>query len=203
MGKRGMNLEEYNKSLFSMDLVDEEFVGLDTREKNPRKEDINDGIYVTISRPLSEQEQREPGRNKKNPEPIQKEPEPAQREPEPDEKRNVQESVQNKPEPIQKKPKEKREYPILINDQNGKEFGIVKTPFVIGKGEGCNLRVNNKAISRKHLQITRYGENFFLEDMGSTNGTFVNGQRIEAGERIKIKDGQEIILANKKYLIRF
>ena len=193
MGKRGMNLEEYNKSLFSMDLVDEELVGLDTREKNPRKEDINDGIYVTISRSLSEREQREPERNERRPE---REPEPAREEPEQSKKRN--EPIQNRPEP-----KEKREYPILVNEQNGKEFGIVKTPFMIGKGEGCNLRVNNKAISRKHLQITQHGENFFLEDMGSTNGTFVNGQRIEAGERIKIKDGQEVILANKAYRIRF
>ena len=50
-------------------------------------------------------------------------------------------------------------------------------------------------VSRRHARITRRAGNYFIEDLGSTNGTFVNrGRRLVPGDRLPLKDGDEIII---------
>jgi hypothetical protein len=50
-------------------------------------------------------------------------------------------------------------------------------------------------VSRRHARITRRGGQYFIEDLGSTNGTFVNrGRRLVPGDRLPLKDGDEIII---------
>lgn len=57
-------------------------------------------------------------------------------------------------------------------------------------------------VSRRHARITMLDGNYFVEDLGSTNGTFVNrGKRLPAGERQPLKDGDEIIVG--KTFLRF
>ena len=50
-------------------------------------------------------------------------------------------------------------------------------------------------VSRRHARITRRAGQYFIEDLGSTNGTFVNrGRRLVPGDRLPLKDGDEIII---------
>ena len=57
-------------------------------------------------------------------------------------------------------------------------------------------------ISRRHARITRRGAQYFIEDLGSTNGTFINrGRRLLPGERQLLHDGDEIIVG--KTFLRF
>ena len=50
-------------------------------------------------------------------------------------------------------------------------------------------------VSRRHARITRRNDQYFIEDLGSTNGTFVNrGRRLVPGDRLPLKDGDEIII---------
>lgn len=57
-------------------------------------------------------------------------------------------------------------------------------------------------VSRRHARITMLDGKYFVEDLGSTNGTFVNrGKRLPAGERQPLKDGDEIIVG--KTFLRF
>ena len=57
-------------------------------------------------------------------------------------------------------------------------------------------------VSRRHARITLLDGQYFLEDQGSTNGTFVNrGSRLEPGQRHPLKDGDEIIVG--KTFLRF
>lgn len=57
-------------------------------------------------------------------------------------------------------------------------------------------------VSRRHARITRRGSEYFVEDLGSTNGTFVNrGRRLLPGDRQALRDGDEIIVG--KTFLRF
>ena len=57
-------------------------------------------------------------------------------------------------------------------------------------------------VSRRHARITRRNDEYFIEDLGSTNGTFVNrGRRLLPGDRQPLRDGDEIIVG--KTFLRF
>jgi pSer/pThr/pTyr-binding forkhead associated (FHA) protein len=63
---------------------------------------------------------------------------------------------------------------------------------VIGRSSECELRVPSVAASRRHAAVVRRGDDVFVRDLGSTNGTLVNGAKIvgeralEAGDRIDV-----------------
>ena len=73
----------------------------------------------------------------------------------------------------------------------GKTFDL-GPEFVIGRTERCNLVLQDPYISSVHAPIYPKGEGFMVEDLGSTNGTYVNRRRIttptelQRGDRIKI-----------------
>jgi pSer/pThr/pTyr-binding forkhead associated (FHA) protein len=50
--------------------------------------------------------------------------------------------------------------------------------FVIGRGKASGLSIKDPNISRQHAMIEQQGGLYWLVDMGSVNGTFVNGERI-------------------------
>jgi hypothetical protein len=57
-------------------------------------------------------------------------------------------------------------------------------------------------VSRRHARITHRGEQYFIEDLGSTNGTFINrGRRLLPGDRQPLRDGDEVIVG--KTFLRF
>lgn len=58
-------------------------------------------------------------------------------------------------------------------------------------------------VSRRHAQIIFDGESLFLEDLGSTNGTRLNGYRLQAGEQYRLRDGDELLLGSLRILLRF
>lgn len=63
--------------------------------------------------------------------------------------------------------------------------------FTIGRTEGNNLRLSGESVSRSHCVIDRLGDHrWFIRDMGSTNGTLVNGKPITVAQFLK--DGDTI-----------
>jgi hypothetical protein len=64
----------------------------------------------------------------------------------------------------------------------GHAHPITSRSFVIGRSRECDLRVSDGNASRRHAEITREGETFVLVDLGSTNGTELNGRRVTREE---------------------
>ena len=65
----------------------------------------------------------------------------------------------------------------------------------IGRDSSNDIAVNDAEVSRRHSRLTFQGGKYVLEDMGSTNGTFVNSQRL-AGPRV-LKSGEVISLGEQ------
>ncbi len=68
----------------------------------------------------------------------------------------------------------------------GFEVGELKEHILVGRDQGADFRIENRRVSREHLRIRQTGETFLLEDVGSLNGTWVNGERIC---RRELRDG--------------
>ena len=56
---------------------------------------------------------------------------------------------------------------------------------VIGRGQECDVIINDVKASRRHCRLTRGEDAFVLEDLGSKNGTFVDGKRISSAVALK------------------
>jgi len=67
--------------------------------------------------------------------------------------------------------------------------------MVFGRDPKADFTIPHPAVSFRHAQLTRVGSESFIEDLASTNGTFVNGSRIPARNRVSVRAGDEISLA--------
>ena len=86
----------------------------------------------------------------------------------------------------------------------GKEFPLSEDEAYIGRWDAdggifpdVDLDADDPEakVSRRHARITRRGEQYFIEDLGSTNGTFINrGRRLLPGDRQPLQDGDELII---------
>src|SRR5262249_45495729 len=73
-----------------------------------------------------------------------------------------------------------------------REIPITKDEFLIGRGTDCDLRLPDGAISRHHCLIRVRGKEATISDLGSSNGTYVNGQRVRS--QAALRHGDEIAL---------
>ncbi|MBO4881927.1 MAG: FHA domain-containing protein [Lachnospiraceae bacterium] len=87
-----------------------------------------------------------------------------------------------------------------LNSENGECLRILNgESVVIGKkGEDADLVIDEKEISRMHARVFLKDEDYYIEDLNSTNGTFKNGVRLKPYEQKKLTKGDEIKLATKK-----
>ena len=77
-----------------------------------------------------------------------------------------------------------------------KEIPIAKDTLTIGRMEDNDVVIDNLAVSRHHARLVREKDNYYLEDLSSHNGTFVNDERIikcELNERDNILIGKHIL----------
>jgi pSer/pThr/pTyr-binding forkhead associated (FHA) protein len=68
---------------------------------------------------------------------------------------------------------------MFRSDGERRSFSIARDMTVIGRREDCDLRIPLGEVSRKHCRLVRDGDTLKLEDLGSSNGTFLNGQRVQ------------------------
>jgi pSer/pThr/pTyr-binding forkhead associated (FHA) protein len=80
----------------------------------------------------------------------------------------------------------------------GVTFPLEGDQLIIGRDSSNSITINDAEISRKHSRLSFQGGKYVLEDLGSTNGTFVNGQRLAGPVVLKPGDvislGEQIVL---------
>lgn len=87
--------------------------------------------------------------------------------------------------------------PMLIayeGDQEGQRWTLDQIPAVIGRSSECDIVLPKRQISRRHARIEQDDDGYLLRDLGSKNGTYVNGDRVR-GEPYRLQDGDEIQIA--------
>jgi len=87
--------------------------------------------------------------------------------------------------------------PVLIiheGEKAGQRWTIRDDQLVIGRGGECDLVLPERQVSREHIRIFRDGALYYLRDLDSKNGTWVNGKQVK-NETVPLRDGDEIQIA--------
>jgi hypothetical protein len=77
---------------------------------------------------------------------------------------------------------------VVQGKPEGKMIPLVGPKFKIGRGETCNLRPNSEEVSREHAEFTISADQVQICDLGSRNGTLLNGKRLDPKEPHALKD---------------
>ena len=90
---------------------------------------------------------------------------------------------------------------LLVKAPQGgtKEVKVLRTPFAIGRKTDNDLCLEDVAVSGHHARIAQVQEALFLEDLRSTNGTFVNEQKID---RRQLQDADSIRIGTHRLIFR-
>ena len=79
---------------------------------------------------------------------------------------------------------------VLKGANAGQFYELAAAQTVLGRHSDCGIVLANQTISRQHAQILRGPDGYYVEDLQSLNGTFVNGARVEG--RVRLNDGDRI-----------
>jgi len=93
------------------------------------------------------------------------------------------------------------ELPVLIGQTgplNGQRW-LIDRPIVIGRDENCDVVISDRPVSRYHARFTPSEGGVLLEDLGSKNGTYFNGNRLE--EPVTLSDGDLIQISLVQYFV--
>lgn len=82
---------------------------------------------------------------------------------------------------------------MVDGPSSGTRFFIEKAELVIGRDDRCDVVIPDRQVSRQHARITLRDEGYILKDLGSKNGTFVNGREVDGPHALQ--DGDEIQIA--------
>lgn len=77
---------------------------------------------------------------------------------------------------------------VLLQDGQATPCPISMDETVIGRHPECQVHINSNMVSRRHARLLRQGDKYVIEDLGSGNGTFVNGKKIEGPVELKHDD---------------
>lgn len=86
---------------------------------------------------------------------------------------------------------------------NGMNIQLNHLPGVLGREfKDVDYIISGEGVSRRHLMLFQSGEELYVEDLSSTNGTYINGVRLKAGEPVELCDGDRLSVGPSQYQVR-
>src|SRR5215470_12156624 len=86
---------------------------------------------------------------------------------------------------------------IMAGSNVGEMYKLDKDAVILGRGDKADLRLLDDGISREHARIVKDRGQMVLEDLGSTNGTYCNGERVT---RQALSEGDKILIGSTTIL---
>ncbi len=94
------------------------------------------------------------------------------------ERRAQREAAKNRPKPA-KRPRGAPTHVAIIEGANeGERISLDDAPLLIGRGSDAQIRLDDDYVSTRHARIAAANDQWFVEDLGSTNGTYIGSQRL-------------------------
>src|SRR3954465_4825013 len=87
----------------------------------------------------------------------------------------------------------------LVPVEGGAHIEIAKDLVLVGRKEDCDVRLDHKSVSKMHCVLVKTDGLLLLRDLGSTNGTRVNGQRIR---RAALLPNDQLTIAHFKFRVQ-
>jgi len=83
---------------------------------------------------------------------------------------------------------------VMNELSESQSYDLERDTIYVGRSADNDIQVNDKFVSRQHLKVVRRGNRYYIEDLKSTNGTFVNGKQIRPGVEYEITEGLPIAM---------
>jgi pSer/pThr/pTyr-binding forkhead associated (FHA) protein len=94
------------------------------------------------------------------------------------ERRAQRQAAKNRPKPA-KRPRGAPTHIAIIEGANeGERISLDDAPLLIGRGSDAQIRLDDDYVSTRHARIGASNDQWFVEDLGSTNGTYIGSQRL-------------------------
>lgn len=88
---------------------------------------------------------------------------------------------------------------VLLKEGQATPYDLTEYPVRLGRHPDCTVQLDSNMVSRFHAQLVEQDEQVMLEDLGSGNGSFLNGKQLEAQTPIGLKNGDRIKLGPVKF----
>lgn len=85
----------------------------------------------------------------------------------------------------------------VVSLQNGEMIRIDKDTMIVGRSRTCDVVIPSAKVSRQHASITRVDGEVYIEDLGSANGVWLNGEKVT---RAKISNGDSFTISDETLL---
>jgi len=91
---------------------------------------------------------------------------------------------------------------VVRGELAGQEFVVDGPVVVVGRGRECDLVLAAYGVSRRHARLERVQRGWTLTDLGSTNGTLLNGQPLPANQAYTLQPGDRVTMAGLEFVVR-
>jgi pSer/pThr/pTyr-binding forkhead associated (FHA) protein len=90
---------------------------------------------------------------------------------------------------------------VLVGKKRTRALTLSRTESVLGRAHGCTVRIPSSEVSRRHCRLTKTDGFVLVEDLGSVNGTFINGRQITAP--VPIRPGDELRVGPAGFVVEY